>query len=183
VVFHGLRLQPWSIPFLFHATADELRDAVIPIDALLPQSLARGVAESVWNGEIPRGWTTIDTSPWQVRLVQRLLDAPGQTIEEIGRDGGVSARHARRSTRMLTGLSPGELARVGRLQRLLPGLDRGEQGLAGLAAEVGYADHAHLSRDVKRLTGATPSDLRDERSRGRPAGPQRVVLGTADLET
>jgi AraC-like DNA-binding protein len=31
--------------------------------------------------------------------------------------------------------------------------------VAGLAAEVGYADHAHLGRECLRLTGLTPRDL------------------------
>jgi AraC-like DNA-binding protein len=31
--------------------------------------------------------------------------------------------------------------------------------VADLAAEVGYADHAHLGRECLRLTGLTPRDL------------------------
>ncbi len=31
--------------------------------------------------------------------------------------------------------------------------------MADLAAEVGYADHAHLSRECVRLTGVTPREL------------------------
>jgi AraC-like DNA-binding protein len=31
--------------------------------------------------------------------------------------------------------------------------------LAGLAAEAGYADQAHLSRECRAITGATPTAL------------------------
>ena len=31
--------------------------------------------------------------------------------------------------------------------------------LAGLAVDVGYADHAHLTRECVRLTGLSPSEL------------------------
>lgn len=36
---------------------------------------------------------------------------------------------------------------------------RGADGLAGLAVDVGYTDHAHLSRECVRLTGLSPSEL------------------------
>jgi len=36
----------------------------------------------------------------------------------------------------------------------------GERSLARLAADLGFADHAHLTRAVKRETGAPPSRLR-----------------------
>jgi AraC-like DNA-binding protein len=35
-----------------------------------------------------------------------------------------------------------------------------EPSLARLAADLGFADHAHLARAVKRETGATLSHLR-----------------------
>ncbi|WP_238432945.1 hypothetical protein [Micromonospora tarensis] len=31
--------------------------------------------------------------------------------------------------------------------------------MAGLAVDVGFADQAHLSREVRRLTGLTPGEL------------------------
>ena len=37
----------------------------------------------------------------------------------------------------------------------------GEASLARIAAELSFADHAHLTRVVRREVGRTPSDLRD----------------------
>ena len=37
--------------------------------------------------------------------------------------------------------------------------------LAALAAEIGYADHAHLTRDFRAVLGFTPSSYRA----GRPS--------------
>lgn len=163
VTLRGLRLQPWAVPLLFRTTASELRDRVLPLDALLGTGPARDVAAEVWHGRLPAYWRGIDTSPWQMELVKSLLRASSGEVELTGRDRGISQRHARRTTRELTGLSPRELAHVGRLHRLLPLIDRADP-LAVIAAEAGYTDQAHMSRDLRRLTGATPRRLREERA-------------------
>ena len=56
------------------------------------------------------------------------------------------------------GYGPKTLERVLRFQRLLA-LARSDRqaGLAALAADAGYADQAHLSREVRALCGITPS--------------------------
>jgi AraC-like DNA-binding protein len=64
----------------------------------------------------------------------------------------------------LVGLSPKALQRTLRFQGFLAlaqagAWHRGGHGLAGLAVDVGYADHAHLSRECARLTGLSPREL------------------------
>jgi AraC-like DNA-binding protein len=48
-----------------------------------------------------------------------------------------------------------------RLQGLLAlvGTDRGPRGLAQLAAEAGYADQPHMTREMRALTGLAPAAL------------------------
>jgi AraC-like DNA-binding protein len=183
VTLRGLRLQPWAVPLLFRLTAGDVRDAVLPLDALVGSRWAREVAEDVWHGRIPRPWRTVDTTPWQMNLVKGLLLAPSRSVEVTGRDWGVSERQARRITRDLTGLSPRELAHVGRLQRLLPLMDRADHPLAELATEVGYTDQAHMSRDLRRLAGTTPRELRHERANLDTWPGGRLITGTLDLVT
>jgi AraC-like DNA-binding protein len=183
VTFRGLRLQPWSIPLLFRTTAADVRDQVVPLDALLDSRIAEEVAARVWAGRIPACWRTLDTSPWQVDLVKRLLHAPSHGIERAGWATGVSERHARRTTRDLTGFSPRELARVGRLHRVLPLIDRGHHPLASIAVQAGYSDQAHMTHDLKLLTGVTPRALRNERiDPGRWSG-DRSIGSAGDLLT
>lgn len=65
------------------------------------------------------------------------------------------------------GVSPKALQRTLRFQGFLalaqagavPSRHSGAHGLAGLAVDVGYADHAHLTRECVRLTGLSPSEL------------------------
>lgn len=182
VTLRGLRLQPWAAPLLFRTTAAGLRDQVLPLDGVLGSALARDVAESVWDGRLPSSWRTIDVSPWQVDLVKRLLHAPSGTIERTVRDRGVSQRQARRATRDLTGLSPRELAHVGRLHRLLSLIDHAHP-LAVAAAEAGYTDQAHMSRDIRQLTGVTPRRLRDERIDPASCGGAGALAEVSDLLT
>lgn len=163
MTLRGLRLQPWSVPLLFRTAAATLRDRVVPLDSLLEGRIAAEVAAAVWAERLPACWTTLDTSPWQLELVKRLLQASPGTVEGTGRESGVSDRHARRTTRDLTGFSPRELAHVGRLQRVLSLIDRSDYSLASIASRVGYSDQAHMTHDLKLLSGVTPRALRQER--------------------
>ena len=47
-----------------------------------------------------------------------------------------------------------------RVGRVLDRLERGERGLAALAADLGFADQAHLCRTVRAHLGSTPTELR-----------------------
>ncbi|WP_352244207.1 helix-turn-helix transcriptional regulator [Lentzea sp. NBRC 105346] len=47
-----------------------------------------------------------------------------------------------------------------RVGKALDRIEQGEVGLTALAASLGFADQAHLTRTVRSLTGETPSGLR-----------------------
>ena len=74
---------------------------------------------------------------------------------------GVHPRTLRRNFARAAGLSPKRWLRLHRLDAVLrrSGAGGAEQSLADLAQEMGYADQAHLTRDVAALTGATPAAL------------------------
>ncbi|MBS4105074.1 helix-turn-helix domain-containing protein, partial [Tsukamurella paurometabola] len=68
---------------------------------------------------------------------------------------GPLPRPARRSF----GYGPKTLARIQRFQRVVGPLRAG-RALADIAAAAGYADQAHLPREVRALTGVPPPALR-----------------------
>jgi AraC-like DNA-binding protein len=80
---------------------------------------------------------------------------------------GLSERHLRRLVLAHTGLEPRTFRRVARFQRFLRLADRAggppDGSPAALAARAGYADQAHLSREVRALSGLTPAALLAER--------------------
>lgn len=83
-------------------------------------------------------------------------------VEQAASRLGVSARTPQRLARRYVGLPPGTMIRRRRLQeaaerlRNAPGTD-----IASVAADLGYADHAHLTADFRGVLGFTPSWYRD----------------------
>jgi len=83
---------------------------------------------------------------------------PRMRVTELGARLGLSERQLRRRFEHAVGYPPKTLARVLRLQRFLGLAERGGD-LARLAAEAGYADQPHLTRDCARLTGLPAAAL------------------------
>jgi AraC-like DNA-binding protein len=95
-------------------------------------------------------------------LVDVLLGESAATSpEEAATRLAVSVRTLQRLAHRYVGLSPAAMIRRRRLQdaaerlRVDPGAD-----LAALAAELGYADHAHLTRDFRSVLGIAPRTYR-----------------------
>lgn len=82
----------------------------------------------------------------------------------------ISERQFRRRCQDAVGLPPKMLHRVQRFQGFLALAQvalaqrrpAGEEGLARLAAELGYADQAHLTRESRRLSGLAPRVFLDD---------------------
>ncbi|MCK2218525.1 AraC family transcriptional regulator [Actinomadura sp. ATCC 31491] len=88
------------------------------------------------------------------------LDPRDLGLREVARRVGCSPYHLSRVFHRETGMT---LSRYRNRMRVLLALDAIEDGhrdLAGLAAELGFADHAHLTRTVRRECGHPPRELR-----------------------
>lgn len=98
----------------------------------------------------------------------RMLRRPRARAEGIAAELGISERQLRRRFDAAVGFGPKSLSRVLRFQRFLTRLDAVAAGaaadLAGIAADAGYADQAHLTRESARLAGLPPAAL--ARARG-----------------
>ncbi len=99
--------------------------------------------------------------PLVAAAVRWLARHPGGRIERLGARLGVSDRQLRRRFRANVGYGPKTLQRVLRLQRLLTlaGRRPPRPALAALAAAAGYADQAHMTRELGALTERTPGAL------------------------
>jgi AraC-like DNA-binding protein len=100
----------------------------------------------------------------EVAEAWRLTTAGGGRLRvaEVAARVGWSDRHLGERFRAETGLSPKEAARVVRFDRarrlLAARAGRGlATDLAGLAASVGFADQAHLTREWRALSGLPPT--------------------------
>ncbi len=72
----------------------------------------------------------------------------------------VSPSHLSRTFRRETGMSVTRFRNRIRVGRALDRIEQGERDLAGLAGDLGFADHAHLTRTIKAETGHPPTALR-----------------------
>ncbi|MCJ0867939.1 AraC family transcriptional regulator [Streptomyces sp. AP-93] len=84
------------------------------------------------------------------------LWANTRSLARVSASTGWSARTVRARFREQVGLSPKAMARVFRLQHALRMLAAGTAA-AQVATACGYHDQAHLSREVKAMTGLPPS--------------------------
>lgn len=96
-----------------------------------------------------------------VAQAARLLGHAPVQAEDVAGRLGVSERQLRRRCQASVGYGPATLRRVLRFRRFASWADAGarEPGLAGVAASLGYADQAHLTRECVRLAGLTPAAL------------------------
>ena len=93
--------------------------------------------------------------------IQWLSRRPHGRIVELSRWIGISERQLHRRFSAAVGYGPKTFQSVLRFQRLLKtARETGEEhSLADLAASTGYADQAHMTRDVHRLAGVRPTML------------------------
>ncbi len=91
------------------------------------------------------------------------LEATGgnAAIHALVRQSGYSHGYVTRLCTRQLGAGPKDLACAIRFGRVVQGLRRSPAlpNLAGLAAELGYTDHSHLVREVRRFTGIPPREL------------------------
>ena len=94
---------------------------------------------------------------WVRRARRRIEGARGQVrMEALADELGLTLRTLQRVFRSEVGVTPKQYALIQRLEDLAEQLRRGPVNWADLAADFGYADQAHLSRDLKRFTGDAP---------------------------
>ncbi|MFD9910745.1 helix-turn-helix domain-containing protein [Streptomyces sp. NPDC059063] len=162
----GLRFAPGTAPALLGVPAHELRDQRVELADL-------------WRpAEVRRLTARVDAAADSMAALERiardrLADAPppdplltrvvtslraGRTVAETADAVGMGARQLHRRSLPAFGYGPKTLARVLRLQRALS-LARDGLPYADTAAVAGFADQAHLARDVKELTGMPLGDL------------------------
>ena len=133
----------------FAALERRLQECASPQAALA--TLKHAVDQRLANGE--RG-----AAPLRVQETVALL-ARGGDVRTVARAVGLSERSLHRDLVRWSGLAPKPLARILRMQRCLAALRVGRMPLALLALRLGYADQAHMTRELKALAGVTPREV------------------------
>jgi AraC-like DNA-binding protein len=172
----GLRFASGTGPAVIGVPASEVRDRQVPLDELWPADDVRRLAERLAAGtstDEPRILEAVaaaalrDGAPGASRSAPRVdrallavVDAlrGGSSVAAAAYDAGLSERQLHRRSLVGLGYGPKTLARILRLARALD-LARAGTPAALVAADTGFADQAHLAREVRSLAGAPLGEL------------------------
>ena len=145
---------------LFGPRAEKTRQAMMRggAGASLDEDDARmvGCAEALLRSVLPER----DPLAEQVAaLVSRVTDDPGlRRVHQLSAESGMTARTLQRLFADYVGVSPKWVMRRARLHDAAERADDGEPvDWAELAADLGYADQAHLTRDFTVTLGVSPT--------------------------
>jgi AraC-like DNA-binding protein len=176
----GVRLRPGAAPPVLQIPACETADLDLSADDLwgtsavaLGEALAgaaspddaaalleRAVADRLADGP--------DLDAIAAEAAKRLLAIGARGVNSLASSLYMSERQLRRRFEASIGLPPKTLHRILRFQRFIAlawTLDEPSKQLARLAADAGYADQAHLTREAKELEGRSPLTLLRESER------------------
>jgi len=108
-------------------------------------------------------YDTVDEFIADLERLDLLSDDPVAMAALRGDEPETSTRSVQRHVATSTGLSANRIRQIVRARQAAERLMLGDP-ILDVAHDLGYADQAHLTRDVKRLTGYTPGQTkrRDE---------------------
>jgi AraC-like DNA-binding protein len=171
----GLRLRPGAAPSILGLPASEHVDLVLGADVFWGGA-AGVLGELMTAAASPeRALTVLQThvvgrlpdagpaDPLVSGAVRRLMPGRAGEVASLTSTLYVSERSLRRRCLAAVGVPPKTLHRQLRFQGVLATAQQAiaqgraptEGGLARVAAEAGYADHSHLDRECRRLTGVS----------------------------
>ncbi|KNB51897.1 helix-turn-helix transcriptional regulator [Streptomyces caatingaensis] len=151
----GLRFAPGTGPGLLGVPAHELRDLRVPLEDLWPGRRARAVARRMAEAGAPgrvleEAVGAAPPDPWTAEVVASA--GRGEPVSALAARLAISERQLHRRALRSFGYGPKTLARVLRMRRAVRLARRG-LAFAEVAAVCGYADQAHLAREVRALAG------------------------------
>lgn len=164
-----IRFQPTGLARLFGLPMTELVDQGLALGDVLKRQTARlevDLAKALTfeaRVAVAQAWIAgalADARPYdEMDHIARLLAKSGGriAIARLADRAGLSARQLQRRFLRDVGVSPKFYGRLTRFDAALAARNRQpDQTWAQIAAEAGYADEAHLSREARAMCGMTP---------------------------
>ena len=170
----GVRFRPGWAAASLGPPACELRDQDVPLSAIWRRA---GALAEPGHGQRPAPARLralamdlakrLSESPMPDAAVRAsvawLAQHPAGRIGDLAAMTGLGERRLHRRFREAVGYGPKQFQRIMRFQRLLLRAPACRE-LASAAADAGYADQAHMCREVKALAGEPPRRVLDRRA-------------------
>jgi AraC-like DNA-binding protein len=168
---HGVRFLPGGFRVFADGPVQALTDQVLPAarffgaaaDELSPRLLARAETDAmvalVEDHLAARLPPEPDPQAVQIAAMVREMTADHSLVrvEQAAARFDLSPRTLQRLFAEYVGVSPKAVLRRARLHEAAQRADDGSVDWAALAADLGYADQAHLTRDFTAVVGVPPS--------------------------
>jgi AraC-like DNA-binding protein len=167
----AIELTPLGARVLFGMPARELWDTSLELS-----DVAGGLGDELWERlQVAAGWNerfaacddvltrlaVHEPVAAELQVCWHLLAASHGTvpITTLAEETAYSRQHLTRRFRDEFGLSPKRAGRVMRFERARRMLATPGATVGAVAAQCGYADQSHLTRDVAAFAGCTPTEL------------------------
>jgi AraC-like DNA-binding protein len=147
---YGVRLPPGAFPSVFGVPAHAVRDQRVPLAELVPGARLTSFSDMV---SFCASRVVVDPALAATASLLRSGDVASAAWEI-----GLSSRQLRRRCLDAFGYPPKVLQRVLRFDAAMR-LAWGGLPFASVAVEAGYADQAHLAREVRSLAGVPLGQL------------------------
>ncbi|MPZ25164.1 MAG: helix-turn-helix domain-containing protein [Micromonosporaceae bacterium] len=158
--YAAVRFAPGAGPAVLGVPGQELRDQRVPLDALWPAGQVRRLAGQLSGAAdraaaiqaVVRDRLAVTGPPDPVVAAVASQQWAGDLVAATAAALGLSERQLHRRCLAAFGYGPKLLARILRFRRAA-GLARAGVRFAEVAVAAGYADQAHLAREVRALSG------------------------------
>ena len=178
----GVRFRPGGFHGVLGGPVLTITDRVIPLTGIYDFDVGAAeaevlgaaddaemvrIAERLLRTRMPAPDDTIDLVHG---IVDRIInDRYINRVDELAAQLSLGERALQRLFNEYVGVSPKWVIRRSRLHEAAARLDNAEDvNLTQLAADLGYSDQAHFTRDFKTLVGRSPSDYRRSSGSGSP---------------
>jgi len=91
-------------------------------------------------------------------VIERYLGEPDFSVEQMGKEVGMSRMQLYRKLQALTGQAPNDFIKTMRLQRAAQLLAKGSGTVSEISFQVGFSSHSYFSKCFAEQYGKTPSD-------------------------
>jgi len=162
----GVRFSPGGMSSFFRFPLHSFTDLSVPI-ADMTGEFEKELTEKLYHlsltGKINylndffKRRRIVRPEVWRKCLHEITLNR--KPVSVIAREAGISEKHLQRKFHEHVGIGPKQLSQVLRFRELKERLnDCAAENLMSLAWELGFTDHAHLTKTFKTFAGITPTE-------------------------